>query len=166
MKTHLTTLRVRRAYTLIEVIVYLAVYAGLLGLALMCFYKCYDHFFDMRRYSDDITRSVRAGEIWRQDIRTATAAVRFNDADQSLHIPHRDGEIAYRMTDSTVYRQARAEAPWTVLLARVQASAMRADTRAQVAAWRWEVELQSKRKSTRVRPVFTFLAATPAALPP
>lgn len=153
-------------YTLIELIVYFAVYALLLGLALLCFYKCFDQYFALRRQSDDITRAVRAGEIWRQDVRTAVGAARLEPADQSLRLPHADGEIAYRFTDSTVYRQARPNAPWTVLLPRVQASSMQADARKQVQACRWEVELQTKKKNVRVRPVFTFLAAPIATAKP
>lgn len=160
------TTRDRRGYSLIELIVYLGVYATLLGLALLCFYKCCDHYFDLKRRSDDITRALRAGEVWRQDVRTATGAVRVSEKDQILHIPHQDGEISYRFAETTVYRQAKAEAPWTVMLARVQSSAMQSDTRTHVAAWRWEVELTTKNATSRIRPVFTFLAATSTTTTP
>lgn len=156
----------RRANTLIELIAYLGVYAALLGLALLCFYRCYDHFFALRRHSEDITRAVRAGEIWRRDVRAATAAIQFNAADQTLRIPTRDHEVAFRFADSQVYRQGSNGAPWTVLLARAQSSSMEADTRSHVTAWRWEVELQTKHQPVRVRPVFTFLAAPVTASSP
>ncbi len=154
------------AYTLLELIVYMGVYAMLLGLALLAFYKCCDHYSAMRRQSDDIARATRAGEIWRRDVRTATAAIRFDDADRTVRIPHPGGVVAYRFDDTTVYRQANAESPWAILLPRVRASSMQAETRKHAAAWRWEVELQSKKSSARVRPVFTFLSATPEATTP
>ena len=39
---------------------------------------------------------------------------------------------------------------------------MKADSRPQVKAWRWEIELQTKRTNATLRPHFTFLAV-PAA---
>lgn len=155
----------RRGYTLIELMVYVAVYALLLGLGFMCLYRCFDHFTTLRRNSDDITRATRAGEIWRRDIRGATAAIQL-DADQALHIPQQYGETIYRFVDSQVYRQTSAGAPATVLLARVRASTMRPEARARVNAWRWEVELQTRKQPVRMLPVFTFLAVPLAASKP
>jgi len=35
---------------------------------------------------------------------------------------------------------------------------MEMEMRPQVKAWRWEIELQTKRTNATVRPLFTFLA--------
>ena len=44
-----------------------------------------------------------------------------------------------------------------VVLPRVQQSEMIRDVRAQVTAWRWELELKSTRRQAMVRPLFTFI---------
>ena len=35
---------------------------------------------------------------------------------------------------------------------------MKEETRPQVKAWRWDIELRTKRTNATVRPLFTFLA--------
>ena len=147
-----------RGFTIIECLVYIGVYAVLLGVATAAFYKCFDNMKGLRRNSEDITRAVRAGEIWRNDIRTAAGAIQVEASDQTLRIPQRDREVAYKFADAQVFRKAGADAPWRVMLSKVQSSQMTGDPRAHVSAWRWELELQSARKAVRVRPLFTFLA--------
>ena len=40
-------------------------------------------------------------------------------------------------------------------------SKMEKDSRQFVTAWRWEVELKSRQDVARIKPLFTFQAATP-----
>ena len=150
-----------RGFTVIECLVYIGVYVALLGFATFAFYRCYDHMKGMRRNSEDIISAVQAGEAWRNDVRQATKPPVFERADQTLRIQRSDKEISYRFADGRVLRQSGAGAPWNVLLPRVQSSEMQADLRAHVAAWRWELELQSQQRNARVRPLFTFVAAPP-----
>ena len=151
----------QRGFTIIECVVYAGVYALLMGLAFFAFYRCFDNLRHVRRTSDDITRAVHAGEVWRGDIRAATAPIQFNAADQTLRVRCGDREIAYRFAEAQVLRQSSSDAPWTVLLAKVQRSEMQSDRRARVTAWRWDLELQTKQKTVRVKPLFTFVAAPP-----
>ena len=156
----------RSGFTIIECLVYLGVYAVLLGVGTAAFHHCFDNMKGLRRNSEDITRAVRAGEIWRGDIRGAVRAIQFEATSQTLRIPQRDHEVAYRFADAQILRQAGADAPWRVLLSKVQTSQMAGDPRAQVTAWRWELELQPARKAVRVRPLFTFLAVPGGANQP
>jgi hypothetical protein len=112
----------------------------------------------LRRNADDITRALYAGELWRDDMRSATRPIQVEPSTQIIHIPRRDGEVLYQFVESQVLRKAKPDAPWVVLLPKVQRSQMEADVRVHVTAWRWELELQPSRKPARVRPAFTFLA--------
>ena len=145
-------------FTIIECLVYLGIYALLLGVAFVAFYQCFDNMKGLRRNSWDITRAIHAGEIWRTDIRAAARAIQFEESSQIIRIPQRDREVAYKFADAQVFRKTGADAPWLILLSKVQSSQMTGDPHAHVTAWRWELELQSARKSARVRPLFTFLA--------
>ena len=151
----------RRGFTIIECMVYCGVYVLLIGLAFFAFYRCFDNMRNLRRNSDDITRAVQAGEIWRDDIRRATAPIQFNAAEHTLRIQQGDRAVAYQFAGAQVLRQSRGDGPWTVLLARVQHSEIQADRRARVTAWRWDLELQPNQKRVRVKPLFTFIAAPP-----
>jgi hypothetical protein len=156
----------RRAFTLLECIVYMSVFAMLLGMALMAFYRCYDHMQAMRRNTDDIGRALHAGEIWRADIRSATNAIQFDVAEQTVRIPCAAREVSYRFSESQVLRRANADSPWAVLLPRVQVSQMQAESRTHVTACRWDLELQTKNQPVRTRPLFTFLAVPTANATP
>ena len=147
-----------RAFTIIECLVYMGVYVTLLGFASFAFYRCYDHMKAMRRNSEDIINAVHAGEAWRNDVRRATKPPTYELADQRLRVQRSDKEVVYRFANGQVFRQVGAGAPWVVLLPRVHRSEMQADPRARVAAWRWELELQSQQRNARVRPLFTFVA--------
>ena len=155
-----------RAFTIIECLVYIGLFAVLLGLGTVAFYRCFDNMKGLRRNADDITRAVHAGELWRHDIRAAARAIQINEAGQTIRIPQRDREVFYWFADTQVFRKTGAEAPWLPLLSKVQSSQMTSDPHAHVTAWRWELELQISRKDTRLRPLFTFLAVPDLGNPP
>ena len=60
--------------------------------------------------------------------------------------------------DGMVWRQGVNEKRSTAVLANVKRSAMKPDDRQRVKAWRWEIELQTKRTNATLRPLFTFVA--------
>jgi hypothetical protein len=146
------------AFTIIECLVYIGLFALLLGLGTVAFYRCFDNMKGLRRNADDITRAVYAGELWRNDIRAAARAIQVDQAEQTIHIPQRDREVSYKFADTQIFRKLGAGAPWLPLLSKVQSSQMNSDPRAHVMAWRWELELQASRKETQLRPLFTFIA--------
>ena len=66
----------------------------------------------------------------------------------------------YYFTSNSVLRRAQS-GPWVTLLPNVNASAMQADPRGEVSAWRWELELRPRsKKPVRLAPLFTFIAVS------
>lgn len=158
MKTNAHHRSRRRAATLIECLVYIGVFATILGVATIAFYRCYDHMRALRRNADDITRVLHIGELWRNDVRSAISQPTLASSDQTLHIPHKDGSVEYRFADDQIRRRAAPDAPWTSILTNLNQSQMRSEQQSGVAAWRWEIELRPLRKPARVQPLFTFTA--------
>jgi Tfp pilus assembly protein PilV len=147
-----------RGITLIECLVYIGFSMVLLGAGLLALSRNLDNTKSLRRNVDDITRALHAGELWRMDIRAATAPIQVDANAQTIRIPTRDSEVSYRFAESQVWRKANRDAEWSSLLPKVQQSEMLLDSRTQVQACRWELELQTQAKNVRVRPLFTFLA--------
>ena len=156
----------RRAATLIECLVYIGVFATILGVATIAFYRCYDHMRALRRNADDITRVLHIGELWRADVRMAVRQPTVNDADQTLHISHKNGAVDYRFDENQILRRASADTQWTSVLTNVSNSQIRPEQQCGVAAWRWEIELKALRKPARVQPLFTFTAVAESPTAP
>jgi len=150
-----------RGFSLVECLAYMAVFFVVLSVALAAFYRMDEQARAFSRNSDDIIRAMQAGERWRADVRLAVARPRVDETGV-LHIPLARGEIAYSFRDATVWRVSPADAAPRPFLLGVKASAIQAETRPQVQAWRWELELETKRTNATVRPLFTFITV-PAA---
>jgi len=148
-----------RAFTLIECVVYVAVFFMVLGLAFMTYYRAEGNNRRLRQNADDILRAVRAGEQWRADVRRATGAIHWVGAEPSreLVIPQTNGIVKYSFTQETVWRQTGPKP--TPLIVGVAGSRMETEPRTFVTGWRWEVELKTRQKAVRVKPLFTFEAA-------
>jgi Tfp pilus assembly protein FimT len=149
-----------RGITLIECLVYISALAVVFGLGLKAFYSSFENSAALRRNADDIAQTLSVGERWRADIRAATQPPRFDSADQTFYLPQANGEVAYKFTDGKVLRRSAADANWQVAHSSVQQSEMIRESRAHVTAWRWELELKTRRRPALVRPLFTFTAAT------
>ena len=139
---------------LLEAIVYVAVLAIVLGCGTALLYQSWGHNITLRRTTDDIIAALNAGELWRADIRSATGGI--ESTAQEIRIPTANGLIIYSFATNVVRRQSPNHPPRT--LANVRSSQMFAETRGQIPAWRWEVELNFNRKKTQLRPLFTFEA--------
>ena len=154
----------RRAYLLTEALVYIGLVFVLLGVAYAGLYRFVDNSVLLRRYSEDISRAMHAGERWRADIRSATAGIRLDPDPEGevLHLRTSRGEIAYTARQDAVLRRVNSGS-WVKVLHSVKASSMRADAHSNVTAWRWELELRPQSKGVlkpgRVKPLFTFIAA-------
>ncbi|HPD17716.1 MAG TPA: prepilin-type N-terminal cleavage/methylation domain-containing protein [Planctomycetota bacterium] len=149
-----------RGFTLMEVMTYIAVLGVMTTVAWLAYYACVAHSLDLLRNVDDITRAVKAGERWREDVRRAIAPLRV--ADGALHIPQAEGEVVYRLAGAAVTRRGPEDPAPRPFLARVNASRMERDAGKAVASWRWEVELTGRERA-RLRPLFTFRAVPTAA---
>jgi hypothetical protein len=149
------------AMLLTECLVYIAVFAILLGVATAAFYFCWDHSKAMFYATDDIASALRAGERWRADVRAAigTIAVETLAAGELVRIPEAQTEIIYRFQSGEVRRESSTSKVSQLLLPKVKASQMKAELRDGVNGWRWELELTERRKETHLPLLFTFEAA-------
>jgi hypothetical protein len=161
--------------------VYMAVLFVVLGLGYALMYRCVDNFMTLRRNADDIAHTLRAGEQWRADVRSAapgrwetnsdgpilrlaraTSSADFQSAVSPIY--NRQAlEIAYRFSEAAVFRRA-GSGPWVQIVSHVQSSSMESDPRQKIMPCKWELELQPRVKTARVRPLFTFIAV-PKAIP-
>jgi hypothetical protein len=146
---------------LLECLVYISVFAILLGGATTVFYFCWDHSRALIYATDDITSVLRAGERWRADVRGATGkiSVETTAAGETVRIPETKKEIVYRFESGEVRREISASGNSQLLLPKVKTSQMETEVRGGVTAWRWEVELTPRRKETQLPLRFTFEAA-------
>ena len=151
----------RTGYLLIECLVYLSVLVVILGFGLGAFYVCWDYSKALHYATDDINAALHAGERWRADIRNATGkiTVEITAEGERLRIPCGTNVLIYSFNADEVRRQIASSDFSELLLPKVKGSQMVTETRGPVAAWRWELELKSRRKETRLPLLFTFEAA-------
>ena len=150
----------QRGVTLVDCMVYIAVFFLVLGVGFKMFYICWDSLKAFRQNADQIAATLKTGERWREDVRHATAEPRTEEsADGTIwRITQKSGEVDYRYADETLWRRNGNAGDWTPVLLKVKSSRIEPDRREHVAAWRWEIELATKRKGARVVPLFTFEA--------
>jgi hypothetical protein len=142
-------------YLLLEVLVFMALMMVVLGLAYSAYWRCADNAKRLQENADDILAAVQAGERWRDDIRLAQDATA---NQEGVNIIQPGDTIEYRFEQQAVWRHSTQTGRTIRLLSKVKASAMRSEVRRQVRAWRWEVELQSRKAPPYLRPLFTFEA--------
>ena len=163
MKPHHSSRSSRRqrccGISLIECLVYIGAMAIVFGMGTAAFYQCMQNSAALRRNTTDISQALVIGELWRADLRSAQQPPRFDANEQTLHIPTTTAEVAYKFSEGQVFRRPTANAAWTAVRPRVQQSTMTAEKHSQFTAWRWELELKTKRQPAIVRPLFTFTAA-------
>ena len=167
MKIHVSNqVSRKRAMSLVECLVYIGMSLVVLGVASSVFYKAWDNSKHLRRNADDIVQTLRAGELWRADIRAATGSLESTEAEAAakLRIPTANGVVVYTFANGELRRQASGDAPEKVLLAHVKSSRMLSDARRHVTAWRWELELQPVQKKPKMLPLFTFESVTANAI--
>ena len=125
-----------RGLALIDCLAYIALLALILGMAFAAFYRVTENANGLTRNAADIVRALRAGEQWREDIRSATQPPRLeiDGGSATLHLPQAKGAIVYAFRKSTVFRQTLPNTNWEAVLPAVKASVMQSDPRPQVAA--------------------------------
>lgn len=163
MKLPQTISRARGAFgmMLLECLVYISVFAIVLGGATTAFYFCWDHSNTLISTADNIASVLRTGERWRADIRAATGkiTVQTNATGEVVQIPEGTRVVSYYFESGAVSRQFSATAQPLLLLSNVKTSQMAMDDRGGVRAWRWELEQFPARKETHLPLRFTFEAA-------
>jgi Tfp pilus assembly protein PilE len=144
----------RDGVMMVEAMVYIALLGIVLIIASQVFNKGMNESAGLQRNVADIERAIHAGERWRADVRSATGAIQANE--QSFTIPQKEGAIVYEIRTNQLRRIAANRSE--VFLADVKDSKMIEERRGNIVGWRWELELQRRRKEVRVRPLFTFMA--------
>lgn len=152
----------KRGIALIDCLAYIAVLSVILGMAFLAFYRAGDHSRDLTRNAADITRTLHAGERWREDVRTASGPPRLEQENGAplFRLRHASGEIAYAFRDGAILRRALPNTNWVSVLPAVVASSMRTEARQHVTCWHWDIELKGRQKVARVRPIFSFAAVS------
>jgi Prokaryotic N-terminal methylation motif len=164
LRTNISRSR-ERGVSLIECLVYIAVFAILMNIGGAAFYFCWDHTKAVLYATDDIEFALRAGESWRADVRAATGkiSIETTTTNEIVHIPEKENEIIYRFESGELHREIPVQNNSRLLLAKVKMSQMKTDDRANVHAWRWELELQERRKENHLPLLFTFEAVAKIA---
>lgn len=146
--------------SLIECLTYIGILSIILGVGYAALYSAMENARGLRRNADDIAAALNVGELWRQDIRDATGAIRAEQlgTNQTLRIPQPSREVTYEFAEGRLRRQVERDGPWQILLPKVQNSMMSADRRERVAAWRWDLMLKPGSRKVLLKPVFSFTA--------
>jgi hypothetical protein len=146
---------------LLECLMYIALFALVLGGATTAFYFCLRHSEAVMVTTDQIASVLHTGERWRADVRAATGpiTVQTNATGEDVRIPEGARVVSYRFDSGAISRQFSATAQPIELLSNVKVSQMTMDSRGGVRAWRWELELAPARKETHLPLRFTFEAA-------
>ena|SRR5436305_14831081 len=149
----------RRGIVMIDAMVYLAVIGVVLILAAAVFDKGMRESAGLQRNISDIERALNAGERWRADVRMATGPIQLDPQLERVLfvIPRGTERIIYEMFSDKV-RRIGTSRETTFTLNGVAKSEMMEERRGNVVGWRWELELEHRRKEARVRPLFTFMA--------
>lgn len=142
---------------LVECLTYIAVLGIIFAASYGVFFKAFDSTRSLQRSATDITRVMTAGEQWREDIRSAESVTLTSN---SLKISLPAQKIEYQFADGCVYR-ALGNKPRIRLLADVVESSMIFDPHGEIHAWRWELQMKTRRTESRMKPLFTFQAVTP-----
>ena len=100
--------RNRRGFLLLDCVMYLALLALILGMTYAAFYRAHENAQNLDRNAAALVRALRAGERWREDVRSATAPprVREDAGEMLLELPQAAGVVRYRFHEGTVSRQA------------------------------------------------------------
>ncbi|MBT5709110.1 MAG: hypothetical protein HOI66_22550 [Verrucomicrobia bacterium] len=153
-----------QGFALVECLVYIAVVMTIVGIGLSLYLKLLSFHRDLERNATDITRSIKAGEVWRADIRSAVGPIESNQTDEGrfLIIPTATGSIHYHFDQQALWRQNELAKSETIFLNKVAECEFIQETRSRVTAWRCEIRLETKMKTVRIQPKFSFLAVNQA----
>jgi type II secretory pathway component PulJ len=151
--------RGQHAYLLLECLAYMAVLAMIAMLAYTTCHRYLDHSRELRRHTEDILHAMRAGEQWRRDVRASLTAPQLETRDEGFRwrLSQPGGSVVYDFSEGVVWRRAGSEQ--RRVFERVHHSELIREVREHVTGWRWEVELQPRRETARVKPLFTCIAA-------
>lgn len=152
MKIRNTRRQTARGIMLVECVTYIAVLAVIFALGYGAYFRALDSTRALQRNANDIARALNAGEQWRNDVRLAKSISATNNV---LKITQPSGQVEYVFENGSIWRQSGAK-PRAQLLVSVKSSQMIPDPRQEVTAWRWELELQTRQTTSKIKPLFSF----------
>ena len=154
----------QRGILLLNCVIYLGVFVVLVGLGFVLLAKFVAFHGDFKRVAGDITRTLRAGEQWRADVRKANGPIEISQDNwqSAFIIPQRDDGVIYRYDRTNVWKVLPGGTIELPVLKGVAECRFVRDEREEVVAWRWEIVLNTKKKRVVTRPRFSFIAAEPA----
>ena len=160
MKLHTPHAYGCRGLSLLELMVYISVFIVILGISYASLYRTTDTTKHLGRNAHDISRALRAGERWRQDVRSATGAIELDRSASSvaIKIPTKDGVIRYTFRDGVCWRESQGRSDPEKFVDRVRDSQFISEKRSSLSCWRWELELEPSRTHASMKPLFTFIA--------
>lgn len=149
-----------RPMTLIETLVYVALFAVVSGVAVELFITGSNAAHSVSRACDRIVNVTRQGDRWRADVRNALD-ITVNEQHDSVEIVTRGGNvIEYTFRDHTVWRSHNAGSE-TAFIPRVQQCRFTRYSPDQPRAWKMALELREESGNAGVEPLFDFIAVAP-----
>lgn len=149
-------------FSLVEAMVYLALWAVVTGFAFSLFYRSLSTHQKLRENVQQLARVLQVGERWRDEVRRAVMPIppQPPGAPHTLLVPTSQGGVSYRFLpeQALVQRWSEAGSTWETVLKEVADSRMLPVSRGEVKGWRWEISLMQTQKVLRVRPAYTFMA--------
>lgn len=143
--------------SLVESLVYIAVFAVITGFAFVTLHRFYGQSHALRRNAESIAMALRAGERWRADVRLATGPVIAEEEAGRISIPRNDGTVAYYLEEGRLWRKA-PEKPREPILDHVESVQLTRDQRDRVTAMHLDLELKRRAEKVNVEPLFRFTA--------
>jgi hypothetical protein len=148
---------------LVECLIYIVVAVLLVGIAGMLFLRCMDTAKHFSRNAGDITGALGVGERWRADLRRAVGEPAASGPDQpDFVIPVDEGHVVYLFENDAIWRSEPGDTTGARLLDRVEPATWDSEKREFTTARHFELEMQTRKKNARLRPLFSFIGVAPA----
>jgi type II secretory pathway component PulJ len=167
LRSHRT--RSEAGISLIDGLVYIALFAVLLTCATRFFSVVYHHNKAAAKAAGYTIAALDAAKQWRRDIANAKGEPKLiRDVHfDVIRIDQANGEqVSYRVNGTRLERHNGEE--WVPIIRRIASSIMLPDQREQVRAWRWELAMETKSRflGNPVRFSFTAVPGHPLATRP
>ena len=166
MKLRTHRIRNEAGVSLIECLVYVALFAVLLTCATRFFTVVYHHNKAVAKAASYTNAALDAARHWRRDIANAKGEpelIRSERFDVIRIDQASGGQVSYRVNGTRLERHNSKE--WVPIIRRVASSIMLPDQREHVRAWRWELAMETKSRflGDPVRFSFTAVPGHPLA---
>jgi type II secretory pathway pseudopilin PulG len=157
-----------RGMLLIHLLVYMAVLAIIMSLASVTFWRAFDSVRQHLQAADEASALLRAGELWRQDVRRTRTAPVIEETSSALHfrLGTADGPVTWSVESNRLVRVAGTDGIPLSWMKKLETAQFVADDRGSVRAWRLEVSLPSPKRGERMPVAFSFIAVPQSEVKP